>query len=87
LSVGRKLLQEVNIATVRSNENFALLAIFIAPVPFMFWNDAPNETVEKTKHTKQKRDHPAPRRGFFLGRALERGRTGSKRAYVSAPNT
>jgi hypothetical protein len=49
--------------------------------------NTPNETVEKTKHTKQKRDQPSPRRGFFLGRALERGRTGSNRAYVSAPNT
>ena len=42
LSVGRKLLQEVNITTVRSNEVIALLVIFIFPVPFMFCDETPN---------------------------------------------
>jgi hypothetical protein len=42
LSVGRKLLQEVNITTVRSNESIALLVIFISPVPLMFCNETPN---------------------------------------------
>ena len=42
LSVGRKLLQEVNITTVRSNEVVALLVIFIFPVPFVFCDEPPN---------------------------------------------